>query len=196
MKRIILPLILLFSGNSFANSLQDQLSAVAQAEQQGKSEEQRLRDIQQEKINAAERLDRQRRASAVAEANRKAAIASAEKKARREKIEAEVKADKTRDQGYEDELRSLEIQKQKLALAREEARVKRENEFIDQELKNKAAQTDVIQSNADSNRNMSEGGRDLMKSEGKAREKSAPLALHRFCCVWQTVRSYSDGRML
>ncbi|EMB2600384.1 DUF5384 family protein, partial [Salmonella enterica subsp. enterica serovar Cerro] len=56
---------------------------------------------------------------------------------------------------------------------REEARVKRENEFIDQELKNKAAQTDVIQSNADSNRNMSEGGRDLMKSEGKAREKKA-----------------------
>ena len=126
MKRIILPLILSFSGNGFASSLQEQLSAVAQAEQQGKAEEQRLSDIQQEKINAAERLERQRRASAVAEANRKAAIASAEKKARREKIEAEVKADKTRDQGYEDELRSLEIQKQKLALAREEARVKRE----------------------------------------------------------------------
>ena len=173
MKRIILPLILSFSGNGFASSLQEQLSAVAQAEQQGKAEEQRLSDIQQEKINAAERLERQRRASAVAEANRKAAIASAEKKARREKIEAEVKADKTRDHGYEDELRSLEIQKQKLALAREEARVKRENEFIDQELKNQAAHTDVIQSNADSNRNMSEGGRDLMKSEGKAREKEA-----------------------
>lgn len=173
MKRIILPLILSFSGNGFASSLQEQLSAVAQAEQQGKAEEQRLSDIQQEKINAAERLERQRRASAVAEANRKAAIASAEKKARREKIEAEVKADKTRDHGYEDELRSLEIQKQKLALAREEARVKRENEFIDQELKNQAAHTDVIQSNADSNRNMSEGGRDLMKSEGKAREKKA-----------------------
>src|SRR5690606_18167311 len=118
MKRIILPLILSFSGNGFASSLQEQLSAVAQAEQQGKAEEQRLSDIQQEKINAAERLERQRRASAVAEANRKAAIASAEKKARREKIEAEVKADKTRDHGYEDELRSLEIQKQKLALAR------------------------------------------------------------------------------
>ena len=173
MKRIILPLILSFSGNGFASSLQEQLSAVAQAEQQGKAEEQRLSDIQQEKINAAERLERQRRASAVAEANRKAAIASAEKKARREKIEAEVKADKTRDQGYEDELRSLEIQKQKLALAREEARVKRENEFIDQELKNQAAHTDVIHSNADTNRNMSEGGTDLMKSEVKAREKKA-----------------------
>ncbi len=45
---------------------------------------------------------------------------------------------KKRDQSYEDELRSLEIQKQKLALAKEEARVKRENEFIDQELKHKS----------------------------------------------------------
>ncbi|MBS2146038.1 DUF5384 family protein, partial [Salmonella enterica subsp. enterica serovar 1,4,[5],12:i:-] len=89
-------------------------------------------------------------------ANRRAAIASAERKAHRERVEAELKADKNRDQKYEDELRTLEIEKQKLALAREEARVKRENEFIDQELKNKAAQTDVIQSHADSNRNISE----------------------------------------
>ncbi len=81
--------------------------------------------------------------------------------------------DKARDQSYEDELRRLEIQKQKLALAREEARVKRENEFIDQELKSKAAQTDVIQSHADANRNLSEGGRDLLQSEGKAREEKA-----------------------
>lgn len=173
MKRIILPLILSFSGNGFASSLQAQLSAVAQAEQQGKAEEQRLKDIQKEKIDAIERREQQKRARIVAESNRKAAIAAAEKKARREKIDAEMKADKTRDQGYEDELRKLEIQKQKLALAREEARVKRENDFIDQELKNKAAQTDVIQSNADSNRNMSEGGKELMKSEGKAREKKA-----------------------
>ncbi len=82
-------------------------------------------------------------------------------------------ADKKRDQSYEDELRSLEIQKQKLALAKEEARVKRENEFIDQELKHKAAQTDVVQSEADANRNMTEGGRDLMKSVGKAEENKS-----------------------
>ncbi len=80
---------------------------------------------------------------------------------------------KKRDQSYEDELRSLEIQKQKLALAKEEARVKRENEFIDQELKHKAAQTDVVQSEADANRNMTEGGRDLMKSVGKAEENKS-----------------------
>jgi septal ring factor EnvC (AmiA/AmiB activator) len=38
MKRIIIPLILSFSGSSFANSLQEQLSAVAQAEQQDYSQ--------------------------------------------------------------------------------------------------------------------------------------------------------------
>ncbi|EKQ7520752.1 DUF5384 family protein, partial [Escherichia coli] len=86
---------------------------------------------------------------------------------------AEATADKKRDQSYEDELRSLEIQKQKLTLAKEEARVKRENEFIDQELKHKAAQTDVVQSEADANRNMTEGGRDLMKSVGKAEENKS-----------------------
>ncbi|EMF1460044.1 DUF5384 family protein, partial [Escherichia coli] len=101
------------------------------------------------------------------------ATAAANKKARQDKLDAEASADKKRDQSYEDELRSLEIQKQKLALAKEEARVKRENEFIDQELKHKAAQTDVVQSEADANRNMTEGGRDLMKSVGKAEENKS-----------------------
>ncbi|MFT4417341.1 DUF5384 family protein, partial [Fredinandcohnia humi] len=90
------------------------------------------REIQQEK---------QRRANAQAAANKRAATAAANKKARQDKLDAEATADKKRDQSNEDELRSLEIQKQKLALAKEEARVKRENEFIDQELKHKAAQT-------------------------------------------------------
>ncbi|MGQ7169672.1 DUF5384 family protein, partial [Escherichia sp. R-CC3] len=71
------------------------------------------------------------------------------------------------------ELRSLELQKQTLAMAKEEASVKRETEFIDQELKHKAAQTDVVQSEADANRNMTEGGRDLMKSVGKAEENKS-----------------------
>ncbi|EOO3967906.1 DUF5384 family protein [Escherichia coli] len=40
-------------------------------------------------------------------------------------------------------------------------------------LKHKAAQTDVVQSEADANRNMTEGGRDLMKSVGKAEENKS-----------------------
>lgn len=174
MKRVLLfSLLTVISGSAFSASLQDQLAAVAQAEQQGKNEENRQRDALQAKLDKEAQLEKQRRANAAALANKKAQAAEAERKARRDKFEAEAAQDKKRDQGYEDELRSLHIQQQKLALAKEEARVKRENEFIDQELKNKAAQTDAIQSHADANRNLSEGGRDLMKSEGKAREEKA-----------------------
>lgn len=60
-------------------------------------------EIQQEK---------QRRANAQAAANKRAATAAANKKARQDKLDAEATADKKRDQSYEDELRSLEIQKQ------------------------------------------------------------------------------------
>ncbi len=48
-----------------------------------------------------------------AAANKRAATAAANKKARQDKLDAEASADKKRDQSYEDELRSLEIQKQK-----------------------------------------------------------------------------------
>ncbi|KAA0542477.1 DUF5384 family protein [Citrobacter portucalensis] len=174
MKKIILVTFLsTLSSTVYSSSLQDQLSAVAQAEQQGANEEKKQHDDWVAERNKQIQQDKQRRANAQAAANKKAAAAAAERQARQDKRDTEALQDKKRDQGYEDELRSLEIQKQKLALAKEEARVKRENEFIDQELKNKAAQTDVTQSEADANRNISEGGRDLMKSEGKAREDKA-----------------------
>ncbi len=174
MKKVFLCAILAsLSYPAIASSLQDQLSAVAEAEQQGKNEEQRQHDEW-----VAERNRKSSKRSNVAQTPRprlikRAATAAANKKARQDKLDAEATADKRRDQSYEDELRSLEIQKQKLALAKEEARVKRENEFIDQELKHKAAQTDVVQSEADANRNMTEGGRDLMKSVGKAEENKS-----------------------
>ncbi|WP_348254168.1 DUF5384 family protein, partial [Salmonella enterica] len=66
--------------------------------------------------------------------------AEAERKAGQAKLAAEATQDKAREQSYEDELRGLEIQKQNLALAREEDWVKRETQFFDQELKRKAAQ--------------------------------------------------------
>ncbi|WP_308075539.1 DUF5384 family protein [Escherichia marmotae] len=169
MKKVFLCAAILaaVSSPAFASSLQDQLSAVAEAEQQGKNEEQRQHDEWVAERNREIQQEKQRRANAQAAANKRAAAA------RQDKRDAEFTADKKRDQSYEDELRNLEIQKQKLALAKEEARVKRENEFIDQELKHKAAQTDVVQSEADANRNMTEGGRDLMKSVGKAEENKS-----------------------
>ena len=167
MKKVFLCAILAsLSYPAIASSLQDQLSAVAEAEQQGKNEEQRQHDEWVAERNREIQQEKQRRANAQAAANKRAATAAANKKARQDKLDAEATADKKRDQSYEDE-------KQKLALAKEEARVKRENEFIDQELKHKAAQTDVVQSEADANRNMTEGGRDLMKSVGKAEENKS-----------------------
>jgi len=87
--------------------------------------------------------------------------------------EAERRADKRRDQGYEDELRRLDIEERKLRLTQLKARTDRSGEFIDQELHGEAARTDEIQSRADANRNLSEGGKALMQSEGVAREKEA-----------------------
>jgi hypothetical protein len=172
MKKIILSVILFTaSASSLADSLQNQISAVAQAQQQGVNEENRERDAQQAILDREAQQESQKRAYAAALAERKAKAIAAERKMRREKIEMEAANDKKRDELYEDELRNLEIQKQKLAVAKEDARVKRENEYIDQELKNQAANTDLIQSNADSNRNLSEGGKDLMKSVGQAEEK-------------------------
>jgi hypothetical protein len=172
MKKIILSVILFTaSASSLADSLQNQISAVAQAQQQGVNEENRERDAQQAILDREAQQESQKRAYAAALAERKAKAIAAERKMRREKIEMEAANDKKRDELYEDELRNLEIQKQKLAVAKEDARVKRENEYIDQELKNQAAHTDLIQSNADSNRNLSEGGKDLMKSVGQAEEK-------------------------
>jgi hypothetical protein len=172
MKKIILSVILFTaSASSLADSLQNQISAVAQAQQQGVNEENRERDAQQAILDREAQQESQKRAYAAALAERKAKAIAAVRKMRREKIEMEAANDKKRDELYEDELRNLEIQKQKLAVAKEDARVKRENEYIDQELKNQAANTDLIQSNADSNRNLSEGGKDLMKSVGQAEEK-------------------------
>ncbi|HCO8236585.1 DUF5384 family protein [Escherichia fergusonii] len=173
MKKILIALVAIPFSLSFASSLQNQLAAVAEAEQQGIAEEKRANDAHKENLEREARLEQQRRASVIEAQNRKAAAIAADRKVAREKLESEIKEDKKRDIAYENELRSLEIQKLKLALAREEARVKRENDFIDQELKNKAAQTDILQSNADANRNISEGGKELMKSTGKAKEKEA-----------------------
>jgi hypothetical protein len=90
----------------------------------------------------------------------------------RQQKEAEAEADKKRDQGYQDQLRALDVQQKALAVEAEKARVARSNEYIDQELKEKAAQTDVIKSEADSNRDLSQGTKTLLEKTGDAEVKS------------------------
>ncbi|CDL82313.1 conserved exported hypothetical protein [Xenorhabdus szentirmaii DSM 16338] len=148
-KIFISSLLVVISTSVFASSLQSQISAIAQAENETKAEKQRQHAAQQakrEKAASAERAERERR-------------------------HREATADKKRDQDYEDELRKLDIEMKKLELEKQAIRVKRENDFIDQELKNQAANTDVIQSKADINRNLSSGGKAWLESEGRSREK-------------------------
>jgi hypothetical protein len=53
------------------------------------------------------------------------------------------------------------------------AKSKRADDYIDRELKQQDAETDSIQSRADATRNVSEGTKSMMTSEGKAKEKKA-----------------------
>jgi sulfur carrier protein ThiS len=112
-------------------------------------------------------LAQQRAAAQAQEEERRAAAA-----ARQQQKEAEAAADKKRDQTYQDQLRALDVQQRSLAVEAEKARVSRSNEYIDQELKAKAAETDVVKSQADSNRNLSEGAKTLLEKTGDAEVKS------------------------
>lgn len=173
MKKVFLCAILAsLSYPAIASSLQDQLSAVAEAEQQGKNEEQRQHDEWVAERNREIQQEKQRRAMPVPPLTKERQRQRQIRKLVRINWTPKPLRTKTRSKlwRWATQLRDSET---KLALAKEEARVKRENEFIDQELKHKAAQTDVVQSEADANRNMTEGGRDLMKSVGKAEENKS-----------------------
>ncbi|WP_265474214.1 DUF5384 family protein [Mergibacter septicus] len=113
---------------------------------------------------------------AAEEAGKRAAAQAREKakreaKKKEERAYGEYIADKRRDQAYEDQLRLLQLEEMKLELERKKARVKREDDFIEQELKREAAKTDVIQSDADARRNISKGTETLLIKEGEARVK-------------------------
>ncbi|ULH10486.1 DUF5384 family protein [Serratia marcescens] len=170
--------LFLLSMTGHAADLQQQLAAVAQAEQEGKQQEQRQQNARQAEQARILRAEQQRQAHAAALRADAQKRRDAAQQAERNRKQAVALADKQRNQSYEDELRALNIQKQKLELEKETMRVKRENDFIDQELKAKAAHTDVVQSEADANRDLSSGGKALLQSEGKAREKKASGWFH------------------
>lgn len=173
---LILPLMALSLSlgiKAQASTLQDQLAAVAAAENAGKAEEQSREDARQARFDAQARQERARQAKIAADRAERQRQRDATVAADKARAVADYQADKKRDQSYEDQLRQLELDQRKLAIKREAARVAREDEYIDQELKSRAARTDVVQSEADATRNLSQGGHDLMKSEGEARVKKA-----------------------
>ena len=157
-------LIILLTGCAVVSpafaDLGSDISAVAAAESSGQQAEARAAA----KARAAAQAAAKARAAAQAEIRRK------QEAIEQREYDNQI-ADKKRDQSYEDELRQLEIEERKLELARKKARVNRENDFIEQELKRESAKTDVIQSGADSARNLSSGSKTLMEKEGEAKVK-------------------------
>lgn len=88
--------------------------------------------------------------------------------------QARAARERARTQAYEDEQRRLDLMERKADLATRRAKADRSNDYIDRELSREDAKTNVINSNADANRNISEGGRDMLKGVGKGVERHGP----------------------
>jgi hypothetical protein len=163
-----------------AQSMQEQLNAINAAESEIKAtQDARRREYmrQQEQQAAAERAKRAEE-QAIAqkqreseEAHRRAASEKAEAAARQQR-EAVAK-EKQRNQTYEDELRKMALEEKQLELQTKKAKVKRADDYIDQELNREKARTDVIQSEADATRNVSTGAKNMMTGIGKGEENKS-----------------------
>ena len=88
--------------------------------------------------------------------------------AQRQVQDAENQRVRSREESFEDELRALELEERRLELQAKRARAARANDYIDAELRESAAKTDVIQSDADALRNLSSGTKALLEDSGKA----------------------------
>jgi hypothetical protein len=135
--------------------LQDQINAVGAVQDR---EEARRMEWLREQAARQERAAAQQRAAQVARERARAAAAQA--------AHDEALADKRRDQQFEDRMRELEIREKELELKKLEARAKREDEFIDRDLAHQRAETDVVQSQADANREVSSGVKTYLQQSG------------------------------
>lgn len=149
-------------------TLAGQFDNLYQIEQQTKqaeaaAEAERIRQAAAERSREEARSAADRRQRAVAQQ-------AAQQRAleQRKTQELEHKRVQTREEGFEDELRALELEERRLALQAKRARTARANDYIDAELRDSAARTDVIQSEADSARNVTSGAKSLLEDSGKA----------------------------
>ena len=149
-------------------TLANQFDNLHQIEQQTKqaeaaSEAERIRQAAAERARDEARSAADRRQRAVAQQ-------AAQQKAfeQRKAQELEHKRVQTREEGFEDEQRALDLEERRLALQAKRARAARTNDYIDAELRDSAARTDVIQSEADSARNVTSGAKSLLEDTGKA----------------------------
>jgi len=178
-KKSVLTVCLLASAVVGAQTQQEQLNNLNAAQNQILSAEQaRQADIarqqyeaqQQAEKRAAQQRAQQQKIQAEQLAIQKQREAAAEEAARERKYEQQK--DKDREQAYQDKLRQQEIEAREADLAMKKAKAKRADDFAEQALNREKAQTDVIQSEADATRNISEGSKNLQTGQGQGAAKA------------------------
>jgi len=140
-----------------AQSLTDQINAVDAAQQQHEWAARQAWQAQQ----AAEERERSHEEAVSRERARATAAARTAESAR-------IEAERQRNESYEDKLRELALQEREAQIQAEKTRAGREGDFIDRELKQKDANADLTQSEADANRNISSGTKSFLEKEGDA----------------------------
>jgi len=182
-KVFLLPALVVVSIASLsakAQSMQDQLKALESAESEikAKQDDRRQEYMRQQEAQAAEE-----RARRVEEQVRQQKQRDEEEKRRRiasEKAEAiakehreQVAKERQKKEAYDDEFKKMAIEERQLELQVKKAKVKRADDYIDQELNREKARTDVIQSEADATRNVSTGAKNMMTGIGKGEENKS-----------------------
>lgn len=166
MKRVALLAFLALPCSGFAQSLTDQINAVSAAQDQNEAAarqawaEQQAELRHQEQAQAARAQQARRQAEAVAAARR-----------------AKLEAREAKDEAYADKLRELDLQSRELDLQAKKTDVSRENDIIDSTLKQKDAAADLTRSQADANRNVSQGAKVLMEKNGAKAELEGQAAV-------------------
>ncbi len=163
-----------------AQSMQEQLNAInaAQNEIKAADEARRREYLRLQEQRASEERARQAQQQAALQkqreeedAKRKASADKAEAIARQQRDQ--YAKEKQRNQAYEDEQRKMVLEEKRLELDMKKARVKRADDFIDSELNREKARTDVVQSEADATRNVSQGAKNMMTGIGKGEENKS-----------------------
>jgi chromosome segregation ATPase len=154
---------------AFSQSMQEQLKALESVESEIKTKQEFRRQEyirQQEAQATAERTQREAE-------DKKRRIAADKADAAAKEQRAILAKKQQKNESYDDELKKISLEEKQLELQVKKAKVKRADDYIDQELNREKAKTDVIQSDADTSRNISTGAKNMMTGIGKGEENKS-----------------------
>ena len=166
MNRIVLGFLCVWASSPlFAANKFDQLNVLEQQHQReveaAAAAQARQVAAEQARVAEQERAKQRQQQEAQRVADNKASALRKEKQAEEQRL-------RSRDEKYQDEIRAMELESRQLDLQAKRAKTKRTDDYIDADLSEQAARTDVVQSNADASRDLALGNKALLEDTGKA----------------------------